>query len=117
VIESVCDNIYHYKVHADRSGSLRYSRGDSTTMKTLKGLRDRGVKVELGIPEEHWDSPSAEISELKKHVTKSLIFDFHIYVYNKFNSIQFNSISISAITWSSYTKKIYQNGFLNKETM
>merc|ERR550539_1197687 len=67
VIESGCEGILKYNVHAERSGSLRYSRGESQTMGTLKGLRDRGVKVELGIPEDKWDEPSAEITNLKRY--------------------------------------------------
>ena len=69
VIEEVCDGILKYNVHAERSGSLRYAKGESQTMGTLKGLRDRGVKVELGIPEDLWDTPSAEITNLKKYVS------------------------------------------------
>lgn len=37
----------------------------SQTFKTLHGLVDKGVKVELGIPYELWDTPSAEVSKLK----------------------------------------------------
>lgn len=33
--------------------------------------RDRGVKVELGIPYDLWDTPSAEITQLKKYVMTS----------------------------------------------
>jgi hypothetical protein len=33
-------------------------------------LRNRGVKVELGIPEDAWDMPSVEITNLKKYVNK-----------------------------------------------
>lgn len=36
------------------------------TFNTLHGLADKGVKVELGIPRELWDSPSAEITALKQ---------------------------------------------------
>jgi protein canopy 3/4 len=56
-------------VHAEREGSLRYGKGESQTMQTLKGLKNRGVKVELGIPEDLWDAPSAEITNLKKYVS------------------------------------------------
>jgi hypothetical protein len=38
-MESVCENILTYNVHAERPGSLRYSKGESQTMGTLKGLR------------------------------------------------------------------------------
>lgn len=67
VLEEVCESILRYNVHAERSGSLRYAKGESQTMGTLKGLRDRGVKVELGIPYDLWDTPSAEITQLKKY--------------------------------------------------
>lgn len=37
----------------------------SQTFQVLHGLVDKGVKVELGIPEELWDKPSAEVTQLK----------------------------------------------------
>ncbi|CAG4963649.1 unnamed protein product [Parnassius apollo] len=37
----------------------------SQTFKTLHGLVDKGVKVDLGIPYELWDKPSAEITHMK----------------------------------------------------
>lgn len=37
----------------------------SETFSTLHGLVDKGVKVELGIPLELWDKPSAEVTQLK----------------------------------------------------
>jgi TLR4 regulator and MIR-interacting MSAP len=39
VLEEVCERVLHYNVHAEREGSLRYSKGESQTMKTLKQLR------------------------------------------------------------------------------
>jgi hypothetical protein len=39
VLEEVCDRFLTYSVHAEREGSLRYSKGESQTMKTLKQLR------------------------------------------------------------------------------
>lgn len=30
--------------------------------------RAKGVKVELGIPDEMWDSPNAEVTQIKKMV-------------------------------------------------
>ena len=39
------------------------------TFKTLKSLRKRGVKVELGFPDEMWDSPDAEVTRLKNRVS------------------------------------------------
>lgn len=44
------------------------------TFDTLKGLKNRGVKVELGFPYEMWDTPDAEVARLKSRV--QLIFLF-----------------------------------------
>ncbi len=37
----------------------------------LNELRERGVKVDLGFPDEMWDTPDAEIVRLKTQVHKS----------------------------------------------
>ena len=39
-------------------------------MATLNGLRLKGVKVELGIPEDLWNATSAETSKLKRQCDK-----------------------------------------------
>ena len=39
VLEELCEKILKYNVHAERDGSLRYAKGESQTMGTLKGLR------------------------------------------------------------------------------
>jgi hypothetical protein len=62
----ICENILQYNVHAERKGSLRYAKGMSETMQTLHGLVNKGVKVELGIPYELWDKPSAEVSKMHR---------------------------------------------------
>ncbi|XP_064617797.1 protein canopy 4-like [Liolophura sinensis] len=62
----ICERILEYNVHAEREGSLRYAKGRSQTMDTLHGLKDKGVKVELGIPYELWDAPSAEVTSMQK---------------------------------------------------
>jgi len=62
----ICENILSYNVHAERKGSLRYAKGMSETMQTLHGLVNKGVKVELGIPHELWDKPSAEVSKMHR---------------------------------------------------
>lgn len=64
-LENVCDRVLDYNVHKERKDSTRFAKGMSQTFKTLHGLVDKGVKVDLGIPEELWDSPSAEITKLK----------------------------------------------------
>jgi len=65
-IEEVCKGILKYNMHKEREGSRRFEKGMSTTFKTLHGLVDRGVKVELGIPEDLWDEPSAEVTQMKR---------------------------------------------------
>lgn len=65
-VDNICEGILQYSVHAERPGSLRYSKGTSQTMATLKNLVNKGVKVELGIPFELWDEPSVEVADMKK---------------------------------------------------
>ncbi|XP_056641363.1 protein canopy homolog 3 [Diorhabda sublineata] len=64
-LEGVCDRILEYNIHKEREDSTRFAKGMSQTFQTLHGLVDKGVKVELGIPYELWDKPSAEITKLK----------------------------------------------------
>ncbi|XP_043280147.1 protein canopy homolog 3 [Venturia canescens] len=64
-LENICDRILEYNIHKERDDSSRFSKGMSQTFKTLHGLVDKGVKVELGIPYELWDKPSVEITTLK----------------------------------------------------
>lgn len=45
------------------------------TFDTLKGLKKRGVKVELGFPDEMWDTPDAEVTRLKSKVS------FYLYAF------------------------------------
>lgn len=71
-LENLCEQILDYSVHAERKGSLRYAKGQSQTMATLKGLVQKGVKVDLGIPLELWDEPSVEVTFLKKQCEKML---------------------------------------------
>lgn len=53
-LENVCDRILEYNIHKERKDSTRFAKGMSQTFKTLHGLVDKGVKVELGIPYELW---------------------------------------------------------------
>lgn len=64
-LEGVCDKILEYNIHKERQDSTRFAKGMSQTFKTLHGLVDKGVKVDLGIPYELWDKPSAEITHMK----------------------------------------------------
>ncbi|XP_075981869.1 FGF signaling regulator protein canopy b [Anticarsia gemmatalis] len=64
-LEGVCEKILEYNIHKERQDSTRFAKGMSHTFKTLHGLVDKGVKVDLGIPYELWDKPSAEITHMK----------------------------------------------------
>lgn len=64
-LENACSNVLDYKVHKDKVKALRYEKKESVTFNTLKGLKNRGVKVELGFPYEMWDTPDAEVTRLK----------------------------------------------------
>ncbi|XP_055536047.1 protein canopy homolog 4 [Wyeomyia smithii] len=64
-MENVCDRILEYNIHKERQDSTRFAKGMSQTFQTLHGLVDKGVKVDLGIPFELWDKPSAEITQMK----------------------------------------------------
>ncbi|XP_061664572.1 protein canopy 4 [Syngnathoides biaculeatus] len=65
-VDNICERILEYRVHDERQGSLRYSKGSSQTVTELKNLVRRGVKVDLGLPYELWDEPSAEVADMKK---------------------------------------------------
>ncbi|XP_038208686.1 protein canopy homolog 4-like [Zerene cesonia] len=64
-LDGVCEKILEYNIHKERDDSTRFAKGMSQTFKTLHGLVDKGVKVDLGIPLELWDKPSAEITHMK----------------------------------------------------
>ncbi|KAL1116321.1 hypothetical protein AAG570_005816 [Ranatra chinensis] len=64
-LDGVCDKILEYNIHKERTDSTRFAKGMSQTFKTLHGLVDKGVKVDLGMPYELWDKPSVEITHLK----------------------------------------------------
>ncbi|KRY23701.1 Endoplasmic reticulum-Golgi intermediate compartment protein 3 [Trichinella patagoniensis] len=65
-MENLCDRLLDYNLHKEHKNSLRFARGQSETMKTLHGLVNRGVQVELGLPYELWDSPSVEVTRMKQ---------------------------------------------------
>ena len=64
-LEGICDRLLEYNIHKERGDSTRFAKGMSQTFKTLHGLVDKGVKVDLGIPYDLWDKPSAEVTQLK----------------------------------------------------
>ncbi|XP_037083153.1 protein canopy homolog 3-like [Pollicipes pollicipes] len=65
VLEDICEGILTYNIHKERTDSTRFAKGRSQTFQTLHNLVDKGVKVDLGIPHELWDKPSAEVTDLK----------------------------------------------------
>ncbi|KAM6909045.1 protein canopy 4 [Xenentodon cancila] len=65
-VDNICERVLQYRVHAERPGSLRYAKGSSQTMTTLRNLVHKGVKVDLGLPYELWDEPSVEVTTMKK---------------------------------------------------
>lgn len=64
-LENVCDRLLEYNIHKERKDSTRFAKGMSQTFQALHGLVDKGVKVDLGIPLELWDKPSAEVTHMK----------------------------------------------------
>lgn len=64
-LEKVCERILSYNLHKERTDSTRFAKGMSQTFKTLHGLVDKGVQVNLGIPYELWDKPPVEVTQLK----------------------------------------------------
>ncbi|KAK8738571.1 hypothetical protein OTU49_003944 [Cherax quadricarinatus] len=64
-LEEVCEGMLDYRVHKERKDSTRWAKKMSQTFQTLHSLVNKGVKVDLGIPQELWDEPSAEVAHLK----------------------------------------------------
>jgi len=64
-LDGICETMLQYNIHKEREDSTRFAKGQSQTFRTLEGLVNKGVKVDLGIPQELWDKPSAEITQLK----------------------------------------------------
>ena len=64
-METVCGRLLEYNIHKERKDWTRFARGKSETFQALDGLVAKGVKVDIGIPNELWHKPSAEITHLK----------------------------------------------------
>ncbi|XP_022654402.1 protein canopy 4-like isoform X2 [Varroa jacobsoni] len=71
-LESVCNRLLEYRLHKERTDSTRFARGTSQTFQVLNNLVAKGVKVDLGIPQELWDEPPAEVTNLKTQCEKML---------------------------------------------
>lgn len=84
-LEGICDRLLDYNIHKERKDSTRFAKGMSTTFKVLHDLVDKGVKVELGIPEDLWDKPSAEVTHLKsqcENMVEKHEFDIEDWYFN-----------------------------------
>ncbi|KFD55267.1 hypothetical protein M514_03908, partial [Trichuris suis] len=64
-LENLCERVIEYSVHKEYKDSRRFAKRQSNTMKTLRGLVEKGVQVDLGIPYELWDWPSVEVTRMK----------------------------------------------------
>ncbi len=73
--DSVCAKLLEYNIHKERKDSSRFARGTSQTFQALDNLVAKGVKVDLGIPQEMWHKPSAEVTHLKTQC-ETLLEDF-----------------------------------------
>ncbi|KAF4527308.1 hypothetical protein B566_EDAN001083 [Ephemera danica] len=83
-LEGLCERVLAYNIHKERSDSTRFAKGMSQTFQTLHGLVNKGVKVELGIPYELWDKPSAEITNMKTQASYSQLFTNSSLLINAF---------------------------------
>ncbi|EGT50334.1 hypothetical protein CAEBREN_07110 [Caenorhabditis brenneri] len=75
ITEKVCEGFNEYKIHKEKTGVERFSRESSKTIATLEQLREKGVRVELGMPYEMWNMPSAEVHALRQGC-ESLLEDY-----------------------------------------
>ena len=57
------------------------------TCRTLEGLVDKGVKVDIGIPHELWDKPSAEITQVHILAVFWLFFYYFLAIFLLFLAI------------------------------
>ena len=71
-LENICSRILEYNLHKERDDSTRFAKGMSQTFQTLHGLVAKGVKVDLGIPEELWDNPPVEVTQMKNQCENML---------------------------------------------
>ena len=123
-MDGICDVMLEYNIHKERKDSNRFAKGMSTTFQTLHGLVDKGVKVDLGIPYDLWDKPSAEITNLKtqcedmmeKHEADIEQWYYHhqqqqyIIILNRFDQdclIMFHKIIDDLYRWSILIYRLF----------
>merc|ERR1719225_428086 len=94
-MDGICDRILEYNIHKERKDSTRFAKGQSETFSTLEGLVAKGVKVDIGIPHELWDKPSAEVTQLKTQCESMLekheedIEDWYFELQDKFTFTEY----------------------------
>lgn len=111
----ICEKILEYNVHAEREGSLRYEKGMSETFQTLNALKNKGVQVELGIPHELWDTPSAEVTKMHRacfKLAERYEEDIEDWYYNHQEEEEF----ISYLCEKRYLKSVNWDKSCLKET-
>ncbi|KAF8385728.1 hypothetical protein PRIPAC_74870 [Pristionchus pacificus] len=64
-MEETCERLLQYHVHREREGIDRFQPHKSGTINTIETLKQRGVQVDLGFPDEFLTEPEAEIAHLK----------------------------------------------------
>lgn len=86
-LENVCPGMLKYKLHKEKNGIERFAKEESSTMKALYELRERGVKVDLGMPYEMWGKPSVEVLSLRTNC-ELLVEKFESHIEKWFNSVE-----------------------------
>ncbi len=64
-LDALCEGLLSYNIHKERDDWTRFAPGTSETFRALEGLVAKGVKVDIGIPQELWHKPPAEVTQLK----------------------------------------------------
>uniref|UniRef100_A0AC35UGJ2 DUF3456 domain-containing protein n=1 Tax=Rhabditophanes sp. KR3021 TaxID=114890 RepID=A0AC35UGJ2_9BILA len=73
--ERVCAIMIKYRIDSSKQDLNRFVKGTTDAMLQLKSMRDKGVKINLEIPEELWDAPGIESSQLKLYC-ESILEEF-----------------------------------------
>ena len=81
-LDGICERILEYNIHKERQDASRFAKGQSETFRTLEGLVAKGVKVDIGIPHELWNKPSAEVTQLKTQC-EQLLGNFVVYHFSR----------------------------------
>ena len=94
-METVCGRLLEYNIHKERKDWTRFARGKSETFQALDGLVAKGVKVDIGIPNELWHKPSAEITHLKNQCEVRYKYKYRM--------------RLTGLIWGTHLKKNFPN--------